>query len=255
MNDIDPTLSSFTLSMIASLAETGSDFFSKEDPQLREHIFVKLFGELDNRQVDSVKVALKAIGIVCASSVDAFSHLLNKNSTLTQDGKKYTQFIEKSSDVEIFTTFVHSLGQILHSTIVPSEMLEAFVKEIDAQLHDSTLAKQISKQIRDPFPEQRLATYYVIDGLGKHLWGIALLVQQFPLFVDFMIDRNTEVSKELKDTKYAVVETFWNTLYVANDDKQIISSLDKAKLKLYLQRGPLYVHAEAAVAIASESHQ
>ncbi|KAL0485495.1 Psmd5 [Acrasis kona] len=251
----DPILSGFTLNLIASIVQSSphqDDYISNQPSSSK--IYEKLFLKLKSNSDVNVKIALKVIGILCSCSCHAFGQLVNQDHQLTSNGEAYLSLIERSSDIEIMVTFIHSLGELLHSNVIPSDDLKLLVDLLNVEILKGyqSLVSNLFDLLKDPFPEMRMAAYHLMDGLCKRVWGIEMLVRQHALFVDFVVNNATEITKELKEVKYSVVETLWETLLKSND-KNVMSGVDKAKIKIYLQRGPLYVHAEAAVAIATES--
>jgi hypothetical protein len=64
----------------------------------------------------------------------------------------------------------------------------------------------VMKYAKNPFPEQRIGGFHLINGRSKHAWGLKLCTV-VPKFMSWIQDRDTEQFKELKEWKFIIIDS------------------------------------------------
>lgn len=118
-------------------------------------------------------------------------------------------------------------------------------------LLDTTPPAYLMKQLKEPFADKRYAVFHIMKGMCKHKWGIKEL-SNYPHFIDFLVDRNTEATKEGKEWKFSVAETIVQTMNENKDDK-VLDPKYLVQLKAFLKQGPFFVKGEHRVEIATKT--
>lgn len=97
---------------------------------------------------------------------------------------------------------------------------------------------------RQPFPDLRCATLKVLANLVMWKWG----QEQFkgvPGFIEFLLDRSTEIDKVAKELRYSVI----HRLAISATSEIVFGALMHRKIREYDQEGPFYVAGENIVAM------
>lgn len=145
---------------------------------------------------------------------------------------------------------------IYHYRFHSSDDLKALFKEIDVyfQQDSTSLIQRLMSSLKVPFMEQRTAIFHLMNALARHVYGVQSLLAS-PMFVDFLIDRNTETTKQGKEWKYVIAQTLWETTHPKdnNADAKVLDTKNQTRILKFLKEGPFFVASEAAVDIATES--
>jgi len=99
-----------------------------------------------------------------------------------------------------------------------------------------------------PFAELKSAVYDCFNGLAAHFWGFKLLLET-PGFYQFILTRNTEELKEVKEWKFTIVQTMNETL---KKDKSLLDVTRRKEIELFLKDGVFFVPTENAMQISTE---
>ena len=102
---------------------------------------------------------------------------------------------------------------------------------------------RIAKQ---PFTELRCGSLDICRVIADQPWGQQTLLDH-PGFVEYVLDRNTEQTREGKDAKFDVIKT----LVDSPTTQEIFGNVYFVRLREYVNQGPYYVRVEAAVAMES----
>ncbi|PRP83820.1 hypothetical protein PROFUN_08935 [Planoprotostelium fungivorum] len=158
----------------------------------------------------------------------------------------------------------HSLGHILDSLSKYNDgkveaMLSTFAKNLPhrTRANEKTTLYEIVVPIvtGQPFEELRIAAFQTIKGLANFGWGSDELVN-FPGFFEWLMNRNSENTKEGKEQKFEIVRRLLRTLEKRVRENQPRGALDVARaaeLNRYIRNGPFFVDAEAAVFVESKT--
>ena len=97
---------------------------------------------------------------------------------------------------------------------------------------------------RQPFSDLRCAMLKVLASLVTWKWGQEK-IRSVPGFIEFLLDRSTEVDKVAKELRYSVI----HRLAISTTSEIIFGALTHRKIREYDQEGPFYVAAENVVAM------
>jgi hypothetical protein len=260
-NEEDELVSSFIFHLIADVSAAGhkvlsEDFLASDN----DVIYKRLFSSLQSDDVTKQNSALVVIGNLCSQSGAALRKFLLESS---ERRTYYLSLIIDAKQQDVLITFLHSLAQIVESDTVHNQV-QPLIQELETQIvprysrpnvTSNYLINSLFDQIRtDPFPDIRFAVFHVFRSLAYHTWGIDDYLLAYPTFIDWLVNRNTEIIKEGKDWKYGIAEIFWQTL--KNNKGSCgtnLSSQNYVKVRVYLQRGPYLEDVVATVTLAAKS--
>ncbi|XP_063824245.1 26S proteasome non-ATPase regulatory subunit 5 [Ostrinia nubilalis] len=94
---------------------------------------------------------------------------------------------------------------------------------------------------KNPFPEIRLAGLALLDAVCQHQWGEELVARTAG-FVEYLLDRSNDATKESKEAKYDIIKRLANSMAF---DASIIT-----RLQTHVEQGPFY--SESALEVAME---
>jgi len=97
---------------------------------------------------------------------------------------------------------------------------------------------------KQPFSDLRCAMLKVLTSLVTWKWGQER-IKNVPGFVEFLLDRSTEVDKGAKELRYTVI----HTLATSDTSEVVLGALTYRRIKEYDQEGPFHVQSENIVAM------
>lgn len=97
---------------------------------------------------------------------------------------------------------------------------------------------------KQPFSDLRCAMLKVLASLVTWKWGQEK-IRSVPGFIEFLLDRSTEVDKAAKELRYSVI----HKLAISATSEIIFGALTYRKIREYDQEGPYYVAGENVVAM------
>lgn len=97
---------------------------------------------------------------------------------------------------------------------------------------------------KSPLVEERLGAYALLESVAKQGTGAQVLLTS-PGFFDFLVDRQTESTKEGKEAKFAIVQAIMNSSARGLLADDIVKQLEKI-----LKEGPYYVKLEREIMTA-----
>ncbi|KAF0295647.1 26S proteasome non-ATPase regulatory subunit 5 [Amphibalanus amphitrite] len=100
---------------------------------------------------------------------------------------------------------------------------------------------------RQPFLDLRLGALRLLAVVAALDWGQQMMVQRAG-FVEYLLDRSTESSKEGRDAKYALVTALVTSRGAAQLPADLLS-----QLTTYHEQGAFYVRAQTEVALEESS--
>ena len=105
----------------------------------------------------------------------------------------------------------------------------------------TSLLYSVGKQ---PFSDLRCAMLKVLASLVMWKWGQER-IKSVPGFIEFLLDRSTEVDKAAKELRYSVI----HSLAISATSEIVFGALTHRKIREYDQEGPFYVAGENIVAM------
>ena len=97
---------------------------------------------------------------------------------------------------------------------------------------------------KQPFSDLRCAMLKVLASLVSWKWGQEK-IRSVPGFIEFLLDRSTEVDKAAKELRYSVI----HRLAISTTSEIVFGALTHRKIREYDQEGPFYVARENVVAM------
>ncbi|CAF4767091.1 unnamed protein product [Pieris macdunnoughi] len=167
-------------------------------------------------------------------------------------GSKYTLAVEKigelirNSGTDIKTRALYCFANLID--------IERDLKKCPADPRVTLMTREwfrsLSKQpssvevlfglCKNPFPDIQFAAFTLLDAVCQHHWGEEL-VANCAGFIEFLLDRNVDLIKQLKEVKYDVIKRLsMSTAFDAN----IIM-----RLQTYVEQGPFYSESQLQVAV------
>jgi len=123
-------------------------------------------------------------------------------------------------------------------------LLEKLYESIETTFEDDARPNDpswILSLVKDPRELVRYAAYGFVQAVVSHLWGRKRIIST-PGFLDHILDRSTEGSKEGKEWKFAIVQALGSTVASDNLHHDILG-----RLMRYVREGPFYTRTQAEV--------
>lgn len=105
----------------------------------------------------------------------------------------------------------------------------------------TSILYSVSKQ---PFSDLRCAVLKVLANLVMWKWGQER-IKHVPGFIEFLLDRSTEINKVAKELRYSVI----HRLASSATSEIVFGALTYRKIREYDQEGPFYIAGENVVAM------
>lgn len=102
--------------------------------------------------------------------------------------------------------------------------------------------------VRQPFADLRLAGLAVLVELSAHEWGQREM-QQYPGFLEYLLDRNSEPDKDGKELKYEIVHRITSS----ECGEMVWGKVDMMKIRSYHREGPFHHTSNTTVAVEGAS--
>ena len=116
-----------------------------------------------------------------------------------------------------------------------------------SQLGDNVMSSIYTSALQ-PFPEEKSLALEFYQALAGVAWGQKNLRNQAG-FMEYILDRSTEQTKEGKAAKFDVVKT----LVQSPSSKDIFGERDHQRLVVHHNEGPYYILVETNVALEEGS--
>eukprot|EP01117_Protostelium_nocturnum_P019585 TRINITY_DN8533_c0_g1_i1.p1 TRINITY_DN8533_c0_g1~~TRINITY_DN8533_c0_g1_i1.p1 ORF type:complete len:504 (+),score=154.40 TRINITY_DN8533_c0_g1_i1:41-1513(+) len=105
---------------------------------------------------------------------------------------------------------------------------------------------------QQPFPDLRTASFQTLKGISQFSFGVENLFN-YPGFFEFILNRNSEATKEGKELKYEVVQRLVKSIEKYPSLTNVVEKSKFYELQRYTRQGPFHVEASSAVAVESRS--
>ncbi|KAM3967186.1 26S proteasome non-ATPase regulatory subunit 5 [Aphomia sociella] len=229
-------------------------FFGSIAHQYPKEIFDKypslldlLFDAFDSGDQTLLLVALDTLGFIGIT--------IEGKLCLASLGSKYTQAVEKvaqlirNSVTEIKIRALHCFASLISVDKDPNTPISG---PIDHRVTLMTREwfrclsvqpspmKFVFDTCKNPFADLRLAAFSLLDAACQHQWGEEL-VARVGGFIEYLLDRYVDYTKEAKEAKYDVIKKLANS--PAFDEDTI------TRIQTYVQEGPFYSENTMEVAV------
>ncbi|XP_023663625.1 26S proteasome non-ATPase regulatory subunit 5 [Paramormyrops kingsleyae] len=189
-----------------------------------------------------VGVALDTLGVV-GSTVEG-KQVLHKTGVEFQRVLKQMSQLVRNAPTDLRVRCLEALTLLLS---LPAEQQTEDLLGLTESWFDSLsnqpmhMFQSISSQ---PFPELHIGALHIFTAIAGQLWGQKLMMAT-PGFVEFIVDRSTGPSKEMKDAKFELVKALANSASTA----EIFGNQNYLRLRTYMREGPYYVTAVSSVTV------
>lgn len=96
--------------------------------------------------------------------------------------------------------------------------------------------------LKQPFDNLSIGTLTLLRAIARHEWGQKKL-SDHPGLLEYLLDRNTTLSKTGKEVKFEVIQNLVNS----SSAEKCFGSPNFLKLRKYYREGPFYITSEQAV--------
>lgn len=169
--------------------------------------------------------------------------LYNESKTMTALGMLGSLIASSSSEVRV--TCMDAVSVLIacpKGCIRDAVLVSLYEKTFTAIGED--FASTLYLVGKQPFSDIRCAMLNVLASMATWKWGQER-IKNVPGFVEFLLDRSTEVDKGAKELRYAVI----HTLATSDSSEVVFGALTYRRIKEYDEEGPFHVHSENIVAI------
>lgn len=101
--------------------------------------------------------------------------------------------------------------------------------------------------VRQPFTDLRCSAHCVLQSLALQPWGQTLM-NNYPGFMEFLLDRSTEKTKETKESKFTVIRTIAESPTAVD----VFGQPYIVQVKAMALQGPFFVQTQSEVAFEGE---
>lgn len=223
---------------------------------------LKFFGNLGHAQprklFEDLREAINIIFNLCNSKDFVLkSHAVRTLGFIgaTSDGKKYLQLEGEKTE-----KYLHCVGELIKQgsneekvdgLATMFDLLQiSDQKSIDVENITNTWFRSIVpspmttllQYCKSPFLDLRCGALAILRAIASQVWGAKELAS-FPGFLEYLLDRSTETTKEGKECKFALVEALIKSPII----EDIYNVEAMFQLREYYKMGPFYVPTEASV--------
>ncbi|XP_045447090.1 26S proteasome non-ATPase regulatory subunit 5 [Melitaea cinxia] len=208
-----------------------------------------LFDALNSDDITILPVALDTLGFIGTT--------IEGKMCLMALGSKYTQIIEKlglivkNNPTEMKIRALHCIASLIAIDGDPKARVEPIDPRVTLMTREwfRSLNKEtgsmdaLFENCKNPFPDIRLASLNLLNAVCQHHWGVELVAKTAG-FIEYLLDRTVDYTKESKVAKYEIIKHLANSTVF---DENIIMRLQK-----YVEQGPFYTELSTQVAIEEE---
>ncbi|CCI39753.1 unnamed protein product [Albugo candida] len=251
----DPLVGTESLRFIGEVstkvAELNVKCWNWGDPVLTQAFFDKVKDKLQDPEDIQKIAAMDAIGAFAASSHKELQVLIQHEIC--------SQYLEMASSLKmpLKVNCLHSVKKVLaEPTRLQHESCDILEKDAEiwnlnktiyealgrASRSDST-TEYLMSLLKQPFEELRIAVYGLLQAVAAQNaeWGLQALIS-YGGFFEYILDRNTEPTKECREWKFAVVDAILASPFTNLLDTSIL-----LKLKEHLRKGPYIGNPRSAL--------
>ncbi|CAH0407424.1 unnamed protein product [Chilo suppressalis] len=218
------------------------DIFEKY-PELVE----LLFDTLENGDQTVLPVALDTFGFI--------GRTVEGKLCLAAFGSKYTQAVDglsqliKSSTTDIKVRALNCFANLISVESDPNSQSNSPVDHrvtlmtrewFRSLSYRPNSMEYLFDMCKNPFPDIRLGAFALLDAVCQHRWGEELVATTAG-FIEYLLDRSIDHTKESKELKYDIIRRLSNS---AAFDANIIT-----RLQTYVEKGPFYSEDTLEVAM------
>jgi 26S proteasome non-ATPase regulatory subunit 5 len=205
----------------------------------------KLLSLLDESDPNLIFCSIDAFAII--ASRNSGKKILERHPVLVKNYLEKIGFLLRSGNTDFKTRALASLSKVLQITESdPTGEATALTESWFRQLFSDRAMSLLLSLCKEPFQEIKLEAFECVRVLATHIWGHKELAA-FPGFLDYILNRSTEFTKEGKESKYNIVRELVSSPFIG------LSFAPEAvqRLRKFYSEGPYFVTSETAVAFES----
>ncbi|KAI5646556.1 proteasome non-ATPase 26S subunit domain-containing protein [Phthorimaea operculella] len=204
-----------------------------------------LFEALESNDATVLPVALDTLAFV-GSTIEGKLCLAALGSQFTQSIEYVTQLI-RNSPTDLKIRALHCFSSLISVEQDPNlprtgpidHRVTLMTREWFRSLSTNPMDK-LCEICKNPFPDIRLAAFSLLEAVCQHQWGEEL-VARCAGFIEYLLDRSTDHTKECKEVKYDVIRRLSRSMAFDANTLQ--------KLTTYVEQGPFYSETTLEVAM------
>nr|CCA16303.1 conserved hypothetical protein [Albugo laibachii Nc14] len=242
----DPLFGTETLRFIGEMstkvAELNVKGWNWGDPVLTQAFFDKVKDKIQDPDEIQQIAAMDAIAAFAASS--------HKELQVLIQHEIYSEYLQLASSLKmpLKVSCLHGLKKVLaEPTRLKREGRDILEKDAEIWALNQTIYQAIGRAsrsnstteylmsfLKQPFEELRIAVYGLLQAVAAQNaeWGIQTILS-YGGFFEYILDRNTEPTKECREWKFAVADAI-----LASPFSNLLDPIILFKLKEHLRKGP-----------------
>ncbi|XP_023224982.1 26S proteasome non-ATPase regulatory subunit 5-like [Centruroides sculpturatus] len=223
---------------------------------------LKFFGNLGHSQPKKLFKELPKVVNIIFNLCDSNDFVLKSHAVrtlgfigATSDGKRY--LVQEGTKMEKYLQCVGDLIKGGSNEVKVDGLATMFdlIQIMDSKSPDveditenwfrriiSSPMTTLMAYCKSPFLDLRCGALSVLQAIASQVWGVKELAS-FPGFLEYLLDRSTEYTKEGKECKFGVVEVLLKSPIIEN----IYNTEAIMQLREFYKMGPFYVPTEASV--------
>lgn len=208
-----------------------------------------MFEGIESVDLNILPVALDTLGFIGTT--------MEGKLCLAAIGARYTKTLEKVSEMvrnsptEIKVRALHCFTNLIavendsnNRNSPVDHRVTLLTREWFRSMSSHPSAMDMLYEIcKNPFPEIKLAALSLLDAVCQHQWGEEL-VGRVGGFLEYLLDRSVDHTKEAKEVKYDIIRRLANS--VAFDANLL------TRLQTYVEQGPFYSETNLEVAMEGD---
>lgn len=224
---------------------TIAHYYPKEVFEKHDVLLSSLFEAFETHDHQMLPVALDTLGFI-GSTIEGKLCLAALGSRYIQTVENVSQMIRNSSSstkISALNCFAGLIGIDKDPTVPKTGPIDHRVTLMTREWFrtlDSQAMVSLLEMCKNPFPDIRQAAFVLLDAVCQHQWGEELVARTAG-FVEFLLDRSIDYTKETNELKYDIIKRLSRS---AAFDVNTISSL-----QTYIEQGPFYCESILEVAM------
>lgn len=245
-NSDDELLLAGTLKFFGSIAHVYPEEMFKKYP-----IFLTILFKIIQNPNSLIGTALDTLGHI-GSRIEGKLSLAALGSVYTSAITRAGELIRSSgSEVKLcaLQCLAGLIGYDKDPTVLPNVPIDHRVTLMTREWFRSMSTNPPPMELlfsmcRNPFPDIRLGAYSLLDATCQHHWAEELIAQT-PGFIEYLLDRLLDYTKESKEVKFEVIKKLASSTAF---DPTIIE-----RLKKYAEDGPFSTEFNVEIAMEDEA--
>lgn len=204
-----------------------------------------VFENLSSSDQNLCSIAIQTVGFI-GSSIEG-KLALDKLGNKMKQGLQYIGKAIRDAPSSMRLHALHTTASLIKLEVQDQtteflEMTENWFSLLNSKSFDIIMG--IAQQ---PFTDLRISAHEVLTSLAMQSWGQKLM-NNYPGFNEYLLDRSTEKVKEGKDSKFEIIKVLADSPTTVEEFGQPYY----VKLKAYVLAGPYFVQTQSEVAFEGD---